>query len=722
MAADLQNCTATLWVYSRGKKKAYSIGQELVIGHQQGCQLQVKDRRVLAEHFKIVREEDGFHLCVFPEAKIKLNGEASSYAILSSDDEIRVGPYRFKFILKGPKAGAATTLAKRPMLLAAAVVPILLILGFGLWATSGSKADLEKEQAVNHNEPPAIAKSDPSQHEPTILVDKDILTPADKDSKSQNPEGQPNQDKGQGKDSLALGEEDVPEGDEPAIVDKGQIDPEESEAPDKNDASKDEKEDSDPESEENTDLEKDVEGPAKKIAGPAINLPQIQQSYRQLLAAKQYAQARKVLEDALSKANETQTPTLKTWLKSVDDAEWIQKKPLIAKEWKVREKWLDSIQEVSQLIPYLVHKQWSFRAIGAVGIVSKDDPRAIAEAIPSIGDKSVLVRSFVLKALTRLPEGRIKKAKNGVKIVETVIKEMSKNKRITYYSRLLLAKISGGEKHKTKSKWSRWLKNNKDSFKPDLTAPFDLTQFSKAELDRYQKELMAAQRAQSGGTVLRGDEFKSAMEDLRKNGLEVAICLDVTGSMGGVLNESKQKIETLGLILGTLVGNVRIGMVTYRDAVATTVPLTKNWTGFKKALDAQRASGGGDGPEGVEKGVEVCLTKMGWKKKSQKSIVIIADAPPHKPDLPRFEQLAKGSKKIGVVIHGLYPRAIVPDIDTYVKISGGKSSTMGSDTEFLKSFLLLIFGEGLEPYLTSFLDIYLEIQEEAKKKPAKKKR
>lgn len=686
-----ENLNAKLWVISRGKKKAEVIDEELIVGHSADCDVQIKDRKLLGEHFKIVRQEEGFHLCVFQNAKVKLNGEAASYAELNDGDKLAIGPYRFEFELLESGAGAASSGAnKTPLLIAAAAALVLLtgLAAFALMGNGDSKDSESKSEVAAKEDAQETDTAKEKKTKPVVEEDPDDVTP-DVDPREL--------EEAERKKKLAESDNTSPDTEDPEASDEAKPDAEKKEPAPKAEPEK-----------------KPAAEPEEK-AEAGVDLAALQLQYTQLLREQKFEEAKTLVEGALAKASETQKSTLQSWLKKIDKAQWALKKPQIAQHWKARDRWLDSASEVRDLVKYLDHKQWSFRAIGATGIVSKNDPRAYAEVIPLLKDKSTLVRSFVLKALTKVPTDKLKSAKDGYKIVEAVIREMSKNKKVTYYSKVMLKSLSG-ESFKTKSKWMRWLKDHKDDFKPDVSEPFDLSQFTKEELSRYQRELMAAQRAKAGGTVLRADQFRSAMDDLRKNGLEVAICLDVTGSMGGVLKESKEKIESLSMILGTLVGNVRIGLVTYRDAVATVLPLTKNWSAFKKALDAQQASGGGDGPEGVEKGVEVCLFKMGWKKKSNKSIVIIADAPPHKADLPRFEQLAKGSKKVDVVIHGLYTRAVVPDIAKYVDISGGKNSTLASDAEFLKSFLLLIFGEGLEPYIKSFLEIYLEIQDDLKPK------
>lgn len=350
-----------------------------------------------------------------------------------------------------------------------------------------------------------------------------------------------------------------------------------------------------------------------------------------------------------------------------------------------------------------------------MALLSKHDPRSVAPVLPALDDKSTAVRLFAIAGLGRLPFNEVKAALRGFEVVEELIAKMGKNKAVKAKTIEALTKFAGSDL-KSPSAWKRWLEEQKSSFVPAEKEPFDFSGFSREELARYDREQSkdAAAAGATGTTVLRGEKFKSALEEMSKNGLEIMICLDVTGSMGGVLAESKKKVETLTMILANLVGNIRIGLVTYRDNVATKVPLTTNWAVFKKALDSQQASGGDDFPEGVEKGVEACLREAGWKKKSTKAIVIIGDAPPHPEDLGRFDELADFAKKNGVTFHGLYTTGEVKDIADRVTKTGGGNATLGNDANFLKAFLLLIFGKDLEPYLKDFIEIYLELAEDLK--------
>lgn len=394
--------------------------------------------------------------------------------------------------------------------------------------------------------------------------------------------------------------------------------------------------------------------------------------------------------------------------------EWLVTEARITEQLRLQREWRATGYEIAALADYLDDSEWCLRAIGVEALASFADPRGLAELVPALKDKSPFVRAFALTALNRTPVWKIQRSGAGALLVETVIEEMSRRKQLRVMSNEFLTRLAGTN-HKTKTRWKRWWKDHRQEFDLEAERPFDLAQFGEADLDRFHGERGRKKAPTRGRTAVveEVEEVKATFFEIRRFGLDVVICLDVTGSMGGVLAEAQEKVEELRSILTSLVGNFRIGLVTYRDTVAAQVPLTKNWNAYREQLFAQSATGGGDGPEGVEKAVKVALSnKMGWRRRAaSRSIVIVGDAPPHDEDLAEFEQLGERAKKFEIPIHALYPSVTVREIEKVVKQTGGESTSVASDSAFLKSFLLLVFDAELEPYLDSFIDTYFEVAE-----------
>jgi hypothetical protein len=121
--------------------------------------------------------------------------------------------------------------------------------------------------------------------------------------------------------------------------------------------------------------------------------------------------------------------------------------------------------------------------------------------------------------------------------------------------------------------------------------------------------------------------------------LDLVIAIDTTGSMGPVINDVKASVARLINTLQSGSGNVRVGVVAYRDVgdeyVVRQYPLTDLKTGGAEGLTAfiggLIADGGGDWPERVDAAVQAAES-MNWRPGVPGSIVVIGDAPAHLAD------------------------------------------------------------------------------------------
>jgi hypothetical protein len=120
--------------------------------------------------------------------------------------------------------------------------------------------------------------------------------------------------------------------------------------------------------------------------------------------------------------------------------------------------------------------------------------------------------------------------------------------------------------------------------------------------------------------------------------LEIALVIDNTGSMGG---EIAQVQKGLGDLVNRIVAHhlkpkASFAVIGYRDhppqdssyVSHTFCDLEADMARVHQALALMRAHGGGDGPEAVVDGLQSALN-LRWAKMSQKSIILVGDAPPH---------------------------------------------------------------------------------------------
>ncbi|HEY9682764.1 MAG TPA: vWA domain-containing protein [Oculatellaceae cyanobacterium] len=119
--------------------------------------------------------------------------------------------------------------------------------------------------------------------------------------------------------------------------------------------------------------------------------------------------------------------------------------------------------------------------------------------------------------------------------------------------------------------------------------------------------------------------------------MDVAFCIDTTGSMQGEIDMVKKKTKELvaKLSSGKPAPVVRIGLVAYRDIgdayVTKVFPFSDDIDQVVKDISNLKADGGGDGPEAVDRGLHAAIRELRWNadKHTAKLLFLIGDAGPH---------------------------------------------------------------------------------------------
>jgi Mg-chelatase subunit ChlD len=120
---------------------------------------------------------------------------------------------------------------------------------------------------------------------------------------------------------------------------------------------------------------------------------------------------------------------------------------------------------------------------------------------------------------------------------------------------------------------------------------------------------------------------------------DLAVVIDATGSMGDEIAFLKAELADIIAALNRRHRNldVRVAMVVYRDQgddfVTRTFEFTSDMNAVQRNLSNQQAGGGGDTPEAME----VAMTRavgLNWRNNAVKSMLLVADAPPHAEDVP----------------------------------------------------------------------------------------
>jgi hypothetical protein len=149
--------------------------------------------------------------------------------------------------------------------------------------------------------------------------------------------------------------------------------------------------------------------------------------------------------------------------------------------------------------------------------------------------------------------------------------------------------------------------------------------------------------------------------------MDLMIVLDCTGSMSDEIAFLQSELQA---ILAELKGrhralDLRVGLVAYRDVgdefVTRTYRLSSDLKELQQAIAVQRGDGGGDMPEAVDEALARAIDQE-WRAGAVKSLLWVADAPPHDNRFVRAwgaaeAARAKGIRIIPVASSGLDERA-----------------------------------------------------------------
>ena len=202
-----------------------------------------------------------------------------------------------------------------------------------------------------------------------------------------------------------------------------------------------------------------------------------------------------------------------------------------------------------------------------------------------------------------------------------------------------------------------------------------------------------------GGAAAGGGSFEGLVGTLRRTGLDVVLCFDSTGSMGGEIDQVKRQIERIGQALITLIPKARISVCTYRDKgddyVVKGLPLTTNIQDVSDYLGKIRASGGGDHPEAVEEGLAWSSSQNQFRPTARKVILVFGDAPPHREKLQRCLELAtefRQQHKGIVSTVTCRSRTPLPEFYQIATAGGGEAFLTTDQREIMTQLMVLVFG------------------------------
>ncbi|MFV1968294.1 MAG: VWA domain-containing protein [Pirellulaceae bacterium] len=202
-----------------------------------------------------------------------------------------------------------------------------------------------------------------------------------------------------------------------------------------------------------------------------------------------------------------------------------------------------------------------------------------------------------------------------------------------------------------------------------------------------------------GSGSMAGGSWEGLLQNLRRNGLDIVICFDSTGSMGGEIREVKAQIQRIGESLVRLVPKARISLCTYRDEgdayVVRGLPLTGEVQEIGNYLLGVDADGGGDRPEAVHRGMRWAVENNRFRSNSRKVILIFGDAPPHRQYLEEclsiasdFARQQKGTVSTVTCRSGVR----LPEFVEIAQMGGGEAFLTADERQIMTQLMVLVFG------------------------------
>jgi Mg-chelatase subunit ChlD len=195
------------------------------------------------------------------------------------------------------------------------------------------------------------------------------------------------------------------------------------------------------------------------------------------------------------------------------------------------------------------------------------------------------------------------------------------------------------------------------------------------------------------------EDFGALLERLKRDGLDLVITFDSTGSMTGEINQVKRQIHRIGRTLMEMIPQTRISICTYRDQgddyVVKGLPLTRNLDQVQLFLNEITAGGGGDEPEAVDQGLRWSIEQNQFLPNARKVILLFGDAPPHESSMNEIIKITAGFRqRQGGVISTVTCRNPnrLYSFEQIAEHGGGEAFLTQNEREIVSQLMILVFG------------------------------
>ncbi len=364
--------------------------------------------------------------------------------------------------------------------------------------------------------------------------------------------------------------------------------------------------------------------------------------------------------------------------------------------------------------------QWAMQAIALLSLGPSWHPAGAEIVLQALQGKEARLLPFGIETLRRMDRDALPAVATAPLLAELIENTLRHKNALVQERTLDVLQRIVQDGPKDRAGWQAWWRQNEATYAPKPWTPPD-------------------GQPKGPGTVA-GTLVERAF-DLRDAGLQVAIVIDSTGSMQVAIDTCRDAIEDVVALLAGIAPKFELGLVHYKDfgdmsdGAKVLVPLNKDRDKVRDKLGKLTASGGGDVPERVEKGIEAALSReMRWDKDKNRLVLVVGDAPPH-PETqtallevvkaaherpfqdPRKPTTGKGEKLRPFVFSCIATQQQAKIWFDEIAAAGGGASVLLAVSDqgreravqaVVRHILLQSFGGGYEAQLAAFADTFFE--------------
>lgn len=174
--------------------------------------------------------------------------------------------------------------------------------------------------------------------------------------------------------------------------------------------------------------------------------------------------------------------------------------------------------------------------------------------------------------------------------------------------------------------------------------------------------------------VMAGPQFGSKLQTVKKQGIEVMVCLDVSNSMLST-DITPNRLEKAKQILSRLVDNLendKIGLIVFAGDAFIQLPITSDYVSAKMFLSSINPSMVASQGTAIGSAINLALRSFSPNESTEKTIVLITDGEDHEDNaIGAAEAAAKKGITVNVLGIGSINGSPIPTSNGYMKDKEG---------------------------------------------------